>query len=68
MKESARVPKEVRTYFDRDPFIFVYTKELFQQFDQIIKKTDKRIMANYLFTRYVVSSIPYLVNGYRISN
>ncbi|KAI6190378.1 Peptidase family M13 [Aphelenchoides bicaudatus] len=61
MEKSARVPQEVKTkYFKNDPFIFIYTQEIFKQLDQIIKSTDKRIMANYLFTRYVVSNIPYL--------
>jgi hypothetical protein len=64
MKESSRVPKEVRGYFDKDPFIFVYTKEIFQQLDRVIKQTDPRIMANYLFTRYVVANIPYLVSSF----
>lgn len=60
MNESARFPNKARSYLSKDPHIYIHTIELFKQLNAIISKTKKHVVANYLFTRYVVSSIPYL--------
>lgn len=46
------MPEDMHNYFDDDPIIIVNELEFLERLKNLLKKTDNRIIVNYIFWRY----------------
>ncbi|KAI6198498.1 Phosphate-regulating neutral endopeptidase [Aphelenchoides besseyi] len=60
LKEDSLLSAEVKSYFTKDPTVYLYTEKMLKEVDAHHKAADKKVLANYLFIQFIIKNIPYL--------
>ncbi|KAI6217065.1 Phosphate-regulating neutral endopeptidase [Aphelenchoides besseyi] len=60
LKDDSLMSAEVKTYFTKDPTVYLFTDKMLKEVDAHHKAGDKKVLANYLFIQFIIKNIPYL--------